>query len=166
MSYKAQGLKILMKAVKETRRKYPHVILVATRQGSFVPELKDFARTEGLEDAVIFTGDVDNPRVPLAACDIYAHISLGEGLPISILEAMAMGKARHSNPRGGIPEAIEDGKDGLLVEPSPTKIAEKICYLLTNKDKAEALGKNAKKTAEERFTWEKAAVRFLDLYNI
>ncbi len=166
LSYKAEGLKILIKAIRGVRSRYPNVILVATREGRYIPELKDFVKREGLEGAVVFTGDVDNSYVPLAVCDIYTHISLGEGLPIALLEAMSLGKPIVATSVGGIPEAIEDGKNGLLVEPNPTKIAEKICYLLANRDKAEELGQNAKKIAEERFTWNKATARFLDLYNM
>ncbi len=164
ISYKAQGLKILMRAVREARRKYPNVILVATRNGSYVPELKDFARREGLEDAVVFTGDVDNTYVALAACDIYAHITLGEGLGISLLEAMAMGKPVIATSVGGIPEAIDDGFNGFLVSPDENKIAEKICFLIEHMDRARELGRNAKATAQERFTWARSAERFMNIY--
>jgi len=164
MSYKAQGLKILMKAVREVRRKYPNVILVATREGSYVPELKDFAKREGLEDAVVFTGDVDNSYVPLAVCDIYTHISLGEGLPISLLEAMAMGKSLIATSVGGIPEAIDDGFNGFLVGPDENEIAEKICFLIEHRDLASELGRNAQMTVQERFTWVRSAERFMNIY--
>ena len=164
MSYKAQGLKVLMRAVREVRRKYPDVILVATREGSYVPELKDFARREGLEDAVVFTGDVENSYVPLAACDIYTHITMGEGLGISLLEAMAMGKPVIATSVGGIPEAIDDGFNGFLVGPDENKIAEKICFLIEHRDLASEIGRNAKITAQERFTWVRSAERFMNIY--
>jgi len=164
MSYKAQGLKILMRAVREVRRKYPNVILVATREGSYVPELKDFAKREGLEDAVVFTGDVGNSYVPLAVCDIYTHITLGEGLGISLLEAMSLGKPVIATSVGGIPEAIDDGFNGFLVGPDENKIAEKICFLIEHKDLASELGRNAQMTAQERFTWVRSAERFMNIY--
>jgi glycosyltransferase involved in cell wall biosynthesis len=164
MSYKAEGLKLLIESLKKVKEEYPNVLLVATREGQYVNELKEFSKAEGLEKNVIFTGDVEDSYIALAACDIYTHISLGEGLPVSLLEAMSMGKPIIATPVGGIPEAIVDGQDGILVEPSSDRIAEKILYLLRNKDKAEELGKNAKKIAEEKFTWEKAASRFIDLY--
>ncbi len=164
MSYKAEGLKLLIESLKKVKEEYPNILLVATRDGYYVNELKEFSKGEGLEKNVIFTGDVEDSYIALAACDIYTHISLGEGLPVSLLEAMSMGKPIIATPIGGIPEAIVDGRDGILVEPSPDRIAEKILYLLKNKDKAEELGRNAKKVSEEKFTWEKAASRFIDLY--
>jgi glycosyltransferase involved in cell wall biosynthesis len=164
MSYKAEGLKILIKAIREVRSKYPNVILVATREGRYIPELKDFAKKEGLEGAVVFTGDVENSYVPLAVCDIYTHISLGEGLPIALLEAMSLGKPIIATAVGGIPEAIEDGFNGFLVGPNENEIAEKICFLIEQKDLADKLGKNARSTAQERFTWKSSAERFIYIY--
>jgi L-malate glycosyltransferase len=77
---------------------------------------------------------------------------------------MSMEKPIVATPVGGIPEAIEDGKDGILVEPNAEKIAEKVVYLLKNKNKAKELARNARKVAEERFTWEKSANKFIELY--
>jgi len=164
LKYKAMGLKYLIKAVKKVKEQYPAAVLIVTREGKYTPELRDFAKREGLEDAIIFTGDVDNPYVPLSLCDIYTHISLGEGLPIALLEAMSMGKPIVATPVGGIPEAIEDGKNGLLVEPDDNMIAEKLIYLLKNEERAKELGLNAKKTAENRFSWSVAANNIVNLY--
>lgn len=164
LKYKADGLKQLIKALKNIRCTYPNAILIATREGKYTDELREFAKKEGLEDAVIFTGDVDNPYVPLSVCDIYTHISFGEGLPIALLEAMACGKPIIASPAGGIPEAIEDGKNGLLVEPDEVKIAEKVVYLLENKEKAKDIGIKAKKTAEDRFSWGIAVNNITNMY--
>jgi len=164
IKYKAEGAKLLIKAVRKLRDKYPNITLILTREGLYSKELKEFAEKEKIDRNVIFTGDIDNPHVPLAICDIYTHISLGEGLPMALLEAMSMGKPIIATKVGGIPEAIEDGKNGILVEPDVNEIVEKIEYLLENKEFAEKLGRNAKKTAEEKFTWNKSADRFMEIY--
>src|SRR5574341_416014 len=123
LSYKAEGVKILIKAVKILKNKYPKLVLVLTREGLYSNELKEFVRRENVQDYVIFTGDIDDPYVPLNICDIYTHISLGEGLPVALLEAMVMGKPIIATSVGGIPEAIEDNINGLLVEPDPEIVA-------------------------------------------
>lgn len=164
LKYKAEGLKILIKAIRKIRYVYPSAILIVTREGKYSDELRDFVKKENLADAVIFTGNVENPRVPLALCDVYTHISCGEGLPIALLEAMAMGKPIIATPVGGIPEAIEDGKNGLLVRPDENEIAEKIIYLLKNKKIAKYIGANARKTVYDRFTWKASANNILKLY--
>jgi len=164
LSYKAEGLKLLISAVKKVSLRYPNVVLVATRKGKCLDELKEYARAEGIEDRVVFTGDIDSPYVPLALCDIYTHISLGEGLPIALLEAMAMGKPIIATPVGGIPEAIKDGYNGVLVKADADEIAAKIIYLLEREEVARELGERARETARETFSWDKAAGRFLEIY--
>ena len=165
LKHKAEGVKLLMKAVRKLRDKYPNTTLILTRDGLYSNELQEFAKREGIFDNVIFTGDVGNPFVPLFICDIYTHITLGEGgVSLALLEAMSVGKPIIASSVGGIPEAIEDGKNGILVEPDVDKIIEKIEDLLENKEFAKELGRNAKKTAEEKFTWKKSVDKFLELY--
>ncbi|MDI6720030.1 MAG: glycosyltransferase family 4 protein [Methanomicrobiales archaeon] len=165
LSYKAEGLKVLMQAVKLLREEYPGILLIATREGVFSQPLKEYAEREGLTGSVLFTGDVDNSFVPLAIADIYTHITLGDGLPIALLEAMAMGKPIVATPVAGIPEAIRSGMNGILVPPEPRRVAAAIADLLEHPDTAAILGRNAKQAAEDVFTWKKSADRFLALYN-
>ena len=160
---KAEGAKILISATKILVEKGYPVVLILTREGKYSPMLKDFAKKINMQSNVIFTGDVKNPFVPLAVCDIYTHITLGEGLPISILEAMAMGKPIVATPVGGIPEAIENGKNGILVDPEPIKIANAIELLINNEDLRKELAKNAEIMAKEKFTWDRTAEDFLKL---
>ena len=163
LNYKAEGAKLLIRAVKILKDRGKNLTLILTREGKYSQMLKNYARLIGVSDSVIFTGDVDNPYVPLAICDIYTHITLGEGLPISLLEAMAMGKPIIATPVGGIPEAIENGKNGILVDPDPEKIADAIEKLIRDGSLFKRLGDEAKKTAEEKFKWENTAQNFLDI---
>ncbi|VVB67240.1 Trehalose synthase [uncultured archaeon] len=75
-----------------------------------------------------------------------------------------MGKPIIATSVGGIPEAIDDGFNGFLVEPDENLIAEKICFLIEHRDLASELGRSAKATAQERFTWKRSAERFIDIY--
>ena len=163
---KAEGVKLLIQAVKILKDRGEDVILILTREGRYSPMLREFAKKTGVEDSVIFTGDIDNPYVSLAICNIYTHITLGEGgVSVSLLEAMAMGKPIIATPAGGIPEAIENGKNGILVEPDPEKIADAIEKLIRDRDLRKKLGDEAKKTAEEKFTWENNVRHFLSIIN-
>jgi len=164
LPYKAEGLKLLIRAVRILRETYPNILLIATREGKYSEELKNFAHKVGVEDNVIFTGDVENPFVPLKLCNVYTHITLGDGLPLALLEAMAMGKPIIATPIAGIPEAITDGENGVLVAPYSEQIAIKIIFLMRNPEFAERYSRSAKTRVEERFTWENAAERFLQLY--
>lgn len=151
--FKAEGTKELIAAVALLRADYPRIKLVLTRDGQFRPDLEAYARAIGVADAVVFTGDVDDPFVPLARADLYCHITLADGLPIALLEAMAMGKPIVASRTGGIPEAIADGEDGLLVEPRAGAIAAGIRRALSDPALAEALGRHARATSLERFGW-------------
>jgi glycosyltransferase involved in cell wall biosynthesis len=162
---KAEGLKLIIQAVRILRETHPKIILVATGEGKYLEEIKKFAIEMCVEKQVVFTGEVNNPLVPLKTCDLYVHTPLGEGgVSIALLEAMAMAKPIIASSRGGIPEAITDGLNGILIEPNPELIAEKIDFLLGNRDCAIRLGESAKKTVEERFTWEQAAENFVNVY--
>jgi glycosyltransferase involved in cell wall biosynthesis len=165
LSYKAEGLKILIKAFGKMRCKYPNSVLIATRNGSYVEQLRELSIREGLKDSVLFTGNLENPNVALAICDIYTHISLGEGgVSISLLEAMSMGKPIIATSTGGIPEAIVDGYNGILVQPDIDELSHKLYYLIEHKDFARMLGENARKTAVENFSWKKTTDEFMKIY--
>lgn len=164
---KIKGLKLLIQVLQILREIYPNILLIATREGKYSEEIKAFVLEMGVEEQVVFTGDVENPFVPLEICDIYTHITLGEGgLSLALLEAMAMGKPIVATAVGGIPEAIINGENGLLVAPEVKQVAEKIDLLLRKRDYAERLGKCAEKTVKEKFTWEQAAERFLNVTSL
>jgi glycosyltransferase involved in cell wall biosynthesis len=60
---------------------------------------------------------------------------------------------------------IKEGWNGFLVEPGDIKeLADKIQYLLENEEERKKMGKNSKKLAEEEFSWEKTAKRYLEIY--
>ena len=164
LKHKAEGAKLLIKAISKLADRYPTLILILTRYGGFSNELKEFAIDNNVSGNVIFTGTIEDPNVPLQLCDIYTHTPLGEGgVSISLLEAMSMGKPVIATSVGGIPEVIEDGINGFLVQPDVDSIVEKIVYLLENKDFALIMGMNAHETVKEKFTWKNAVNGFLEL---
>ncbi|MDD5141900.1 glycosyltransferase family 4 protein [Methanoregula sp.] len=165
LSYKAEGLKVLLRAIQLLKESHPDIVLIVTREGKYSDDVKAFAHEIGLERHVIFTGNIENPFIPLKMSKMYTHITLGDGLPIALLEAMSMGKPIIATPIAGIPEAIESGTNGFLVEPNPEKIAEKIDFLLQNPETCEKISQNAHYTAKNKFSWENATKRFILLYH-
>ena len=113
----------------------------------------ELARGLKLKDRVIFLGFRENVSHILAATDIVVLPSLfGEGLPIAILEAMAMGRPVIATPVGGIPEIIRDGETGLLVEPRDSlALAEAITRLLQDPKRASELGLKAQSLVREEY---------------
>ncbi len=100
----------------------------------------------------------------IATFDINMHITLANGgLYSSFLEASPMGKPIIATPVCGIPEAREDGNNGLLTEQDIDAISKKIVYMLQNKKRGEKIDRSTKKTAEEKFTWKIAVYNILKI---
>ena len=91
--------------------------------------------------------------------------SYREGLPPSVMEALALKRPVVASNVGGIPELIDDGVNGFLVEPGNIdKFVEKILYLKENPGLLKKMGENARRKILENFTEEKVVNRILKVY--
>lgn len=136
---------ILLEVADLVRRRIPSVRFLFVGQGPLEDAVKKRASQMGLEDVVVFAGfRSDVPRV-LAALDVFALSSGWEGLSIALLEAMARGLPAVATRAGGVPEVIEDGRNGLLVPLNdPQSMAEEIVRVVENRSLAETLGAEAR----------------------
>ena len=88
-----------------------------------------------------------------------------EGQPVSVLEAMAYSCAVVASDTGGIPQMIEDGRTGILIEPKNTKsLAEGLSKVLEDADLCRRLGENAYKKVKAEFSIEKNMDKLLEIY--
>ena len=102
----------------------------------------------------------------LSIADIFILASLQEGLPIALIEAMALGLPCIATNVNAIPEAIEEGHTGLLVPPNdPIKLREAISAFLVDPEQRKRIGATAKKIAFEKFDERVTALRTLKLYS-
>ena len=133
--------------------------------GTSRSELEEESKRLGLADQIVFTGQrSDVPRL-LAGLDILAMPSRWEGLPIALLEAMAMSRPIVATRVSGIPEVIQDGDNGLLVPPSnPEALAGALRRLLTDRSLREKLGRRAYQTMCERYDVARTARAYEELY--
>jgi len=98
--------------------------------------------------------------------DIFILPSYNEGLPMSILEAMAYGLPIISTPVGGISEAVEDGVSGFLIQPGDSEaLAEKINLLANNRPLMGQMGQQAYKQATEKFDIKIITRQLQDIYD-
>jgi glycosyltransferase involved in cell wall biosynthesis len=162
---KVEGVKILLSAVESIRKDLPSVKLLIVGDGSRRAELEKTISDLNLSDIVTITGLVDNVLVPLSLSDLYVHISLQEGLPQSLLEAMSLGKPVVASRIGGMPEVVIDGITGILVQPDKSAVASGISSLLSDKRLAARLGEQAREFAMSNLSWEKIGANFLSLYS-
>lgn len=164
---KVRGLKIVIRAIKLLRSKFPNIKLLITRDGQYTNELKKFVGEENIRDCIIFTGDVQNPFIPIVLSDIFIFPWLGKsGVGLALLEAMVCGKPVIVTDTGNGSEVIDNGINGLLVPPEPEAIAKKIELLIENPEYSQNLGNNAKTTAEIKFTWKRTAEKFIEIYDL
>lgn len=159
---KAQGLRLVIQALKKNVNKYPNIVLIVTRDGKYISELKKFVYDEKVKADIIFTEDVQNPFIPIALCDVFIFPWLGRsGVGLALLEAMALGKPVIVTDNKCESEVITDGKNGIIVVPEVEKIADSIDILLKDREYSDSLGKCAKETIQNHFSWEQTAEKFI-----
>jgi len=131
----------------------------------YLDHLLDLAAQVGVRDALILAGaQEDVPRF-LRAMDLFVLPSLTEGLPLTVLEAMAVGKPVIATAVGGIPEAVCPGETGLLVPPrDPGKLAAVVIDLLKDPAKARAMGDAGRRRVEKTFTMDNEAAQTARVY--
>lgn len=100
----------------------------------------------------------------LKKCDVLVCASRDEAMPVTILEAMCLGKAVLSTMVGGVPEYIQSGTNGLLVKPEqPVELAAAIEQLITHTETVRTLGQNARLTFEREFGMDRFGRDFIAL---
>ena len=162
--WKVAGIRLLVRAMEKVIAAYPYAKLIIVGDGTYRNYLENVVAQLSLTESVIFTGYCDNIFIPLSASDIYCHISLNEGLPLAILEAMAAVKPIIAAKAGGIPEVIFDRRTGLLVNPNEDDIAKAIIYLLENPEVARRLAQEAFSVARFKYNWKDITNRYRELY--
>jgi glycosyltransferase involved in cell wall biosynthesis len=98
-----------------------------------------------------WVGPADKPHL-LGTATVYALPSYHEGLPMSVLEAMAAGMPVVTTPVGGIPEAVTDGVEGFLIQPGDIDaLRERLQRLLSDSELARRMGEAGRRKVESTF---------------
>jgi colanic acid/amylovoran biosynthesis glycosyltransferase len=142
----SKGQVILLDAAKSLRSKGLDFDLVFLGGGEDLDMIREKVETEGLSDRVTVAGPVSHAIVKdeLAKADIFALPSFAEGIPVALMEAMAAGIPVVSTRIAGIPELIEDKKEGFLVPASSVeRLSEVIEGLLRGEADTAAIVKAA-----------------------
>jgi glycosyltransferase involved in cell wall biosynthesis len=166
---KLKGLQYLIEAYSmlssEIRNKFELVI------GGFGPEKENLEKVAielGIKNRVIFLPWIPNSDFikKIASCSVYAMPSFYEGLPVALLEAMALGKPVIASNIPGIQEVITHGKDGFLFETgNVSELKKYLELLLESSELRREIGKNARKNVGEKYTFAKVADQYIALFN-
>ncbi len=168
-----KGVKYLISTMPMVLKAHPDTRLVIVGEGPEKEPLMKLSKELGVGENVIFTGGIPNEKLPsfYGSSDVFVLPSIvdsrgdTEGLGVVLLEAMAAGCPAIASDVGGIPDIIENDKNGFLVQQkSPEQLAEKIIILLENKKLREKFKENGLKTVKEKFDWGVIAERFHETY--
>ena len=133
-------------------------------QQQYANSLKQMAIELGVEDNVIWFGRRSDVQDILPMADVYVHPSRSEGLGSALLEASVAGLPLVGSRVGGIPEIVQHGVNGLLVDAdNAEQLADAIEQVLTLKNN---YGERARKMVYQQFNQTKQAHKLLNLYNI
>jgi len=133
-NFRAQkGYPDLLAAVRIVADRVPQLRVVAVGQGPLEAEIRARHAELGLGDRFRFLGYRDDALRVLAACDIFTLASLYEGYPVALMEALAVGLPVVATAVGGVPDAVRQGVEGLVVPPSrPDLLAAALEALATD----------------------------------
>jgi glycosyltransferase involved in cell wall biosynthesis len=163
-AYRWKGLDTLWLAFRRVRALLPDARLVLVGDGDRRAELEQLARRDGLHDAVEFRG-----RLSLAALvQAYQEATVvtlpsvtdAESFGMVLAEANACGRPVVGTSIGGIPSFVRDGDNGLLVPPrDPHGLASALLQLLTDPERAEAMGQAGRERVVRDHDWAELAAR-------
>ena len=140
------------------------VRFVAVGQGPLETEMRARRDELGLGDRVIFTGFRDDATRVMAAADAFTLASKWEGLPVALMEALALGLPVVATNVGGVGEAMHDGIDALLVPPSdPAALADALQRVSSDQHLRERLAVASAARANE-FDVSRAVQRLEQIY--
>ena len=169
--YPTKGLEYLVKAVKFLKFNFglnlEKIKFLIIGDGEEIKKIESMIKEMKLEKEIVLAGRISEIQKFMKAFDVFVSPSVKEGFPWVILEAMAAKLPIVSTNVGALPEIIENGKNGIIVEPrNPQQLAEAIKYLLENKRIRQEFSLQAHQTVLFNFPIEKMIRETEDLFSI
>lgn len=160
-----KGQRVLIQAMPEIIGRCPDAVLLLVGDGPARRELTELTTQLGLDGRVKFLGTRSDVPEILSSAEIFAQPSFYEGIPLSVLEAMAAGKPVVATRVPGNADVIEDKRNGILVPPGdPGAMADAIASLLSEPERAKAMGARGQASVRETYDIRETAARVEDLY--
>jgi glycosyltransferase involved in cell wall biosynthesis len=160
-----KDLATLLCASAEALTREPDFRLEIAGDGPLRGELEELAGSLGLGERVRFLGQVDDVAGLLGRAGLLVLSSVKEGVPLTLLEAMARGLPVVATRVGGCPEVVEDGRTGLLVPPGePGALAAAVLALWRDHGRAAGMGRAGRERAESHFDVRRTVARYESMY--
>jgi len=127
--------------------------------------IRQYATRRGVADKIRFLGRREDALRFVAAGDVFVNPSTVEGLPLAVLEAMALGTPVVATAVGGVPSVVRQGETGILVDPGdPKALAEAILFALDHPAETEGYARAAHRLVESTYSLERMVGAYEDLY--
>jgi glycosyltransferase involved in cell wall biosynthesis len=161
-----KGTRYLLGAMSIVRRDMPEAKLVLVGDGGEREHLENLTDDLKIRECVEFIGRVPHENVQnyMNQSDVFVLPSLSEGFPVTILEAMACGLPVVATRVGGIPDIVEDGINGYLVDAMDQEmIAEALLKLLKDEELWEEVSNNNREKSK-KYRWDTVAAALEEMY--
>jgi glycosyltransferase involved in cell wall biosynthesis len=160
-----KDLETLLKSWITVRQNRPLAQLLIVGDGFLRSSLQHTCDELGVSDSVRFLGSRSDIATLLHVLDVFVMSSVSEGLPMALLEAMSAKVPIVSTSVGGIPEALDNGKAGLLVAHSqPNLLATELSRLLANRELRHSLSTSAFDRFKQKYAVAGMVEKYLTLY--
>ena len=154
-----KGQKVLLSAIPGVLQRYPDAVFLIVgdaflKEEAYKKELVEFIEKSGMEKSARLTGFRTDIGNVIQSLELVIFPSIApEAFPLSVLEAMWLGKPVIASDIGGVKEIIEDGVTGVLVEPNhPEQISDRIISLFEHQEISDRIGQNAKELVRQKFS--------------
>lgn len=162
-----KGMEYYIRAIPDVLQLHSETRFLIVGTGVDEEKLKGLVKELSIEDKVYFIGYRTDIQNLMSQIDLVVLSSLWEGLPLTPIEAFSVGKTIVATEVDGTVEIVENGVNGLLVEPMhPQKIAEKICWMIENPKGRQKMESAAVNTYETRFSFEVLRQGYIENYCI
>ena len=168
--YARKGLFTLIESIPSVVKRFPNAKFIISGKGQSdeMHKLNNYAEKLGVNGNIVFTGYYPDKKLPklYQAADVFAFSTFYEHHPFAVLEALSTGLSVVTTTVGGIPETIESGKNGFLVEPfNPRQFSEKILHLLEHPTESAEMGAKARQTVVEKLDWRIVVKEAMKVYD-
>lgn len=162
-----KGLHFLIEAATRVIKEKKEVKFIIVGDGPLGNRLIACARKLKVLDYFAFLGEVPDETLPrLYNCtDLFVLPSTQEGQGLALLEAQASGKPVVAFNVSAISETVLNGKTGLLTHPSSGELADAVLKLLADSSLREEMGRSGREFVSKNFSWDRCAVRMLNVYH-
>ena len=157
---------LFLEVAARLAQRFPDLHFLLAGDGPEEKMLRAKASALGIADRVVFSGYVADSRLVYLAADVLLMPSRFEGLPMTLLEAMAMGLPVVASRLDGIAEVIDDPDDGLLAPPDNADLfVDHVTALISNRELAMGIAKKARAKIERRFSVERLTAAVESIYD-